>query len=820
MFSSRLLASIIAVFCCIELHAQVVGRVTEAGAPLIGVNVSVQGSKLGAITDQNGEYEIYGLKGGRHRLVFSLVGYRTQELALDIVEGVQSRMDVELREDLIGLEGVVISATRTEVPIHRAPVIVNVMDDRLFSMTQSLSLSEGLSFSPGLRLENNCQNCGFTQVRMNGLDGAYSQILINSRPVFSALAGVYGLEQIPANMIDRVEIVRGSGSVLYGGNAIAGTVNIITKDPVVNSFEVNTNLGLINGNTPDWTNAVNASVVDDQLKTGISLYALHRNRDFFDANKDGFSEITQMRNTTFGMNSYYKPKSNHRLGLNLYHINEFRRGGDSFDLQPHFSEITEQLTHNIFGAGLTYELSSKDLKNRLGFYTSVQRTNRGSYYGGGGASAYRHLIENNVFIDGPQTEKDFEMLAQFDLAQNAYGQSSDLSMTAGVQWSSLLASNLSLVAGSEYQSSNTIDRIPGYGRVIDQTVQTLGSYVQLEWKPATRLTVLPGGRFDWVRVVGLYQLTNAIDEAQHNSFPVIVPRLSVMYEANDHWKIRSSYAQGYRAPQAFDEDLHVETVGGAARINVLGDDLLVERSDSYTLSSDYSHHIGAWQGSFIAEGFFTQLRNPFINANPEELPSGISIITKRNGDAAIVAGTNLEWRVAVSRRFNFQMGMTLQDARYRIEESIWEPDEVAQELYPELAEVTTDRLLRTPNVYGFLATQWRPYRPLTINISGLYTGRMYVPHVTGPQKFPDTESETLFTYTEIKRTPSFWDINVKISYDFPLNKGTILQVFAGVQNLFNQYQRDFDIGALRDAAYVYGPTRPIMPFFGVKMSYL
>ena len=91
-------------------------------------------------------------------------------------------------------------------------------------------MAEGLNYSPGLRIEDNCQNCGFTQIRMNGLQSHYTQILINSRPVFSDLAAVYGIELIPANMIERVEVVRGGGSAMYGSNAIAGVINIITKE--------------------------------------------------------------------------------------------------------------------------------------------------------------------------------------------------------------------------------------------------------------------------------------------------------------------------------------------------------------------------------------------------------------------------------------------------------------------------------------------------------------------------------------------------------------------------------------------------------------
>ena len=99
---------------------------------------------------------------------------------------------------------VVVSANRNEVSRKAAPVVVNVMSAKLFEMVNSTDLAKTLNYQSGLRVENNCQNCGFPQVRINGLEGPYSQILINSRPVISALSGVYGLEQIPVNMIERV----------------------------------------------------------------------------------------------------------------------------------------------------------------------------------------------------------------------------------------------------------------------------------------------------------------------------------------------------------------------------------------------------------------------------------------------------------------------------------------------------------------------------------------------------------------------------------------------------------------------------------------
>ena len=118
---------------------------------------------------------------------------------------------------------------------------------------------------------------------MNGLAGGYSQILINGRPIFSPLMGLYGMEQLPVNMIDRIEVVRGGGSSLYGSSAIGGTVNVITKIPKRDSFELNSFYQNINGKTSDYLLNGNASFVSENRDAGVSLFMTHRERDFYDA---------------------------------------------------------------------------------------------------------------------------------------------------------------------------------------------------------------------------------------------------------------------------------------------------------------------------------------------------------------------------------------------------------------------------------------------------------------------------------------------------------------------------------------------------------
>ncbi|HNT94366.1 MAG TPA: TonB-dependent receptor, partial [Bacteroidales bacterium] len=227
-----------------KTDANIVGHVTSGGEHLHFATIAIKGTAIGTFTDETGHFQLTHLPPGEATVTASCVGYKPAEKIVVLSENQTIELKFELEEDLLNLEEIVVSVDRSEQKRTEAPVIVNTISPRMMVSTNSVTLSEVIGFSPGLRIENNCQNCGFTQVRMNGMEGPYSQILINSRPIFSGLAGVYGLELLPANMIERVEVVRGGGSALFGSNAIAGTINIILKEPSVSSFELGLNGGL------------------------------------------------------------------------------------------------------------------------------------------------------------------------------------------------------------------------------------------------------------------------------------------------------------------------------------------------------------------------------------------------------------------------------------------------------------------------------------------------------------------------------------------------------------------------------------------------
>ncbi|MDT0294431.1 TonB-dependent receptor domain-containing protein [Mesonia ostreae] len=722
------------------------------------------------------------ISGGEYTIQIQAVGFKSKTQKITTSNFINTPLNFTLNPDLLGLEEVVVSATRNRISKKDAPVIVNVLSPKLFEATQSISLADGLNYQPGVRVETNCQNCGFTQVRLNGLDGQYTQVLVNSRPVFSALNGVYGLEQIPVSIIDRVEVVRSGGSALFGSNAIAGTVNVITKEPVNNNWDVSSNFGLIDGTTADRNVNVNASIVSEDLSSGVTVYGIFRNRDAYDANGEGFSEITKLTNNSLGAKTFLRPNDNSRIGLDFTAIREYRRGGDRIDLAPQFTDITEELDHNIIFTGLDYELFDDARKNEGTAYVSVQHTDRDSYYGGlGGARAAADSL----------------------VANNAFGKTTDIAVVAGAKYSHYFNNKDVITVGGEYQLNDTEDAMPGYNRIIDQKVNSIGLYAQYEWKPIEEFTALVGARLDHVDVDGFYSIQNVSRSSQVNE-TVVSPRLTVLYDITNNLQFRGGYSRGFRAPQAFNEDLHISSLGGEQRFVILSDDLESEFSNAYTASFNYTKSFNKTQTNFLLDGFYTTLENPFtIVSTGNSLPNGSVLEESRNGSGAYVAGANIELSVSPSADLMFKAGATFQRSVYKESQLLFEADASVQ----GEEDVIIDDFVRSPNAYGFMDANWTMSEAFRLDITGSYTGSMIAPRVVSSSG-----------YLDLVDTPSFFDMTTKLTYHFDPIENFHVELSGGVQNLFDSYQDDFERGSLRDSDYIYGPNRPRTYFIGLKFG--
>lgn len=733
--------------------ANIVGHVIdkESREHLGFITIFLKGTTIGTSTDASGHYYLKNLPEGQFTLVLKSLGYKTIEKKVTLKKGKTLEINFEAEEDQIALDAVVVSANRNETTRRLAPSLVNVLDSKIFETTHATCLAEGLNFQPGVRVENNCQNCGFQQVRINGLEGPYTQILVDSRPIFSALTGVYGLEQIPANMIERVEVMRGGGSALFGSSAIAGTINIITKEPLNNSAQLAHSLTMIGGSSADNNTTLNASLVTADHKAGVYIFGQSRYRSAYDDDGDGFTELGNLDAKTLGFRSFLKTSDYSKLTLEFHNIHEFRRGGNLLDLPPHETDITEQTDHNINGGGLKFDLFSTDYKHRLNIYTSAQHTKRKSYYG-----------------------------AAHDA--NAYGSTTDMTFVGGAQYSydfeQCLFMPAEFTGGAEYNYDDLHDQMLGYNREIKQTVHIGSAFLQNEWRNE-KWSFLIGGRFD---------KHNLIDHV------IFSPRANLRYNPTKDINLRMSYSGGFRAPQAFDEDLHITAVGGNVSIIQISPNLKEEKSQSLSASLDFYHRFGAVQTNFLVEGFYTDLSDVFVLEEIGSDDKGNLTMERRNGQGAKVMGINLEGKMAYAW-MQLQAGVTLQRSRYK------EPEQWSSTVTPQ------KKMFRAPDTYGYFTSTFTPLKHFSASLTGTYTGSMLVQHLAG---FVPEDCEV--------KTPDFFDMNLKLSYDIPLYKSVTFQLNAGIQNIFNAYQDDFDKGPLRDAGYIYGPGTPRSYFVGCKIN--
>lgn len=736
--------------------AHIAGHVLDAHTRehLSFVNVQVEGTALGCLTDESGHFYLKNLPEGELTIIFSMMGYETEKRTVTLRRDTLIEMNVAIAETSFMIDNVVVTANKYETKQREVATIVNVIPPLIIESTTSNSMADVLNFQTGLRVEETCSNCGVPQIRINGLEGQYTQILMDSRPIFSSLASVYGLEQLPAGMVDRIEVIRGGGSALYGANAIAGVVNIITKEPSRNSLNISNSSAFTQQGTYDINTNMNASVVSENQKAGLFLFGVQRNRQQYDRDNDGYSDIPYLNSTTVGFRSYFKTSDYSKITAEYHHTTEFRRGGYGIDsLQPHESPLTEQLRHNIDAATAKWDMYTADNKHFVSVYTSFQHIARDSYFG-------------------------------TNYNPNAYGKSTDIVSVTGAQYRFSYPCgimNADLSAGAEYSYNQLRDQILGYDRNTLQRVHLGGGYVQNEWKNK-QWSILVGGRLE-----------------QHSLLdkPVFSPRANIRYTPIEPIILRLSYASGYRAPQIYEEDLHVGAVGGEVSLISLDENLKPEYSHSISGSIDMYKRFGKWDLNLTLEGFFTQLNDVFTLKENGHDAQGNLLLTRTNASGARVAGMNIEAKVGFGHLLTFQAGYTYNHSRY-IEPLQWSEN-------PNIAPQR--RMFRTPDHYGYFLCNIEPVKHFHIVTNGKVTGNMLVQHFAGC--VPEDEEVT---------TPTFFEWDIKLCYDIPLYKHYTLEINAGVKNILDQFQSDLDKGMDRDAGFIYGPATPRTFFAGINLK--
>lgn len=711
------------------------------GEPVKKAAVLIPELGISVETDESGGFEIDQIPSGRFHLEVYADGY--MDYVSDPMEFDRDRPSQTIILIKKVEEEIVVTATRTPKLYAETPVKTEVITATEIQQRVAVNLAEALTQTTGVRVENDCQNCNFTQVRINGMEGKYTQILIDSSPVVSAMTGVYGLEQIPAEMLDRIEIVKGGGSALYGGNAVAGVINVISREPeeTRSTFKV---LQETISSHPSTNLSFHSGIVSKDLNTKAFLFANYQTREPVDLNSDGFSELGTISNTSFGLNFYhYFEKLSGKFKLGFFRIFEERRGGDLFNQPPHEANTAEWIKTDQLGLSSEWNHSLSDrIHYNLSF--SLVDAKRNSYYGSHQDPNAYGTTDNPLFFGNLQ-----------------------LNYQAGGHVFSL---------GVQYKRDHIEDIATGYNRTIRETYNETGLFLQDDFKISKSFSLLTGVRIN-----------------THTALPkaIITPRLSILFNVSKALTFRTSFSTGFRAPQVFDEDLHITQVGGEGMMVINASDLGEERSFNVSTGFDYGKQVGRNLIQFSLEGFYTRLADAFILHEVSRIENA-RILERVNGAGAKVYGLSVELGLILGRYTSMASGWTAQ--RSVLDEP--EPEFFSREFF------------RMPGVHGFTSLSYKRERLFSVDLSLEYTGSMKAPHYSGY-----IEADRLET------TGPFWVLNLKLQRYLRISETTGLTVFLGGYNLRDSYQKDLDQGIDRDSGYVYGPAKPRSFYAGFDFSF-
>ncbi len=684
-------------------------------------------------------------------------GLSAQDLNVEFAPSAQGKGETKSRDAKI-----VVTGTMSSKAQRLAPVRTEVIDRSKLEAKAATTLYDALNNELGVLIENDCQNCEMNTVRLNGLDGNYTQILFNGLPTVSSLAGVYLLQQIPAEMIERVEIVRGAGSALYGSGAIGGVINIIPRRPSRNGGSIEARYDLIAGNVDgsrDYANmhtvSGNVSAVTDSGKAGVILWGQKSERDAWDANDDGYSDLAQRLSKSMGGSAFVNIMPGMEVTFNGSTAYEERRGGNELDREPFDPavNIAEMTTNNRDTAEIRLDHEVSRYFNYTVYY-GYALTKRHSYYGPAGSD---DLTEDTNLYG--RTENPFHV----------YGLIANVIPVAGH----------TITVGVQRTDDRLEDTNPGMNRELNEHYTDTGLFAQYDWDTPLFELIL-GVRGD---------RHSELDEWNYS------PRASAIVKILPGLRWRGTVATGFKAPQVFDEDFHIEiSLAGSSTTNHLivnADNLDPERSISYSSDISADFRAGGFDFDVMLGGFYTQIRDAFsVDYGSGETVGSNTYYTRKNADGTTVFyGGNAEIGVAYASLVRLSSGWTMQRAYYEDAESYDNGD--------------FDEVPKVPELYGFTMLQVF-LGQLQLAFSCQYMGAQYAVY----------EGAT----TELRHTDTFVVLNARAEYRFTAADGRFMSLYAGVDNITDAYQDDLATGADRPAGYVYGPAKPLTIYMGARVG--
>mgnify|MGYP000340482984 FL=1 len=606
----KIIVKIICIFFTglISIQAQtnsVSGKITSKGEALPFVNVYLKNTKLGTFTNENGFFELKDIPNGNYTLVSSNIGFEKKSIKI-MLSGNEKIVKNFSLDDTNSLEEIVISGTLRPVSKSNSPVSVEVYSATFFKKNPTPSIFESFQNVNGVRPQLNCNVCNTGDIHINGLEGPYTFVLIDGMPIVSGLSTVYGLTGIPQALIERVEVVKGPASSLYGSEAVGGIINIITKktanaptlatDVSSSSWgEVNTDIGMRYKATDN---------IEGLL--GINYFNF-QNR--IDNNGDNFTDLTLQNRISLFNKINIKRKSNKVLTIAGRYVYEDRWGGEiDWGKKYRGSDVKygESIYTNRWETFGTYELPTSE---NINFQFSANGHFQDSFYGTDAFDA-EQLIGFGQFTYNKQIREKHDLL-------------------------------IGMAYRYTYYDDNTFATLDENGIANKAAITHLpGIFIQDEIALNTQNNLLLGARLDYNSIHGR----------------IVSPRVNYKWNSIDKTNIvRVSVGNGFRVANVFTEDHAALT--GAREVEFDGE---LQPETSWNINLNYVKKV-ILENSFItldASTFYTYFNNRIL---PDYETNSNKIIYANLEGHSVSKGISLNTDMTFTNGLSINLGATLMD---------------------------------------------------------------------------------------------------------------------------------------------------------------
>ncbi len=576
------------------------GNIYDKNGPLPFANIFIEGTSLGSSSDENGVFEIANIPTGTYKVIASFTGYNTIKKKITINKG-ENKINFTLTQGS-PLDEVVISGTLKPVIRSESPVPVEIYTPTFFKKNPTPSIFEALQNVNGVRPQINCSICNTGDIHINGLEGPYTLVMIDGMPIVSGLSTVYGLSGIPNSLINRIEIVKGPASSLYGSEAVGGLINIITKNPEA-APELSADVFATGWGETSVDFGVKGSIGNATTLLGANYFYYDQ---IIDKNNDGFTDLTLQDRISIFNKWNFKRKSNKVFSIAARFYYEDRWGGEN-DWDKTFRGGDQIYGESIYTARYellgNYELPIEESVN-LSF--SLTDHDQDSFYGITSYQAQQRIGFSQLTWD--KSLKNHDLL--FGVAMRY-----------------------------QFYDDNTTATEDEEGNNPEETTIP-GVFLQDEITLFPKHKLLLGSRLD-------------IDN-RHGT--IFTPRLAYKWSPNKKNIFRLNAGTGFRVVNLFTED-HAALTG--SRSVIIEEDL--DPEESYNVNVNYLKKIFFDNGTFIGldvSAWYTH----FTNAIIPDYETNIEEIRYSNLDGyAISKGISLNADISFGNGLKILTGFSVMD---------------------------------------------------------------------------------------------------------------------------------------------------------------